>query len=69
MLTQHEVFRPEILSAHPKDMDVHPDQQGRRRIALITHDNKKTDIAEWVGSTGRRWLSMISVPLVQPASC
>ncbi len=28
-------------------MDLHPEQQGRRRIALIAHDNKKTDIAEW----------------------
>jgi methylglyoxal synthase len=47
MLTQHEVFRPEILPVHPEGMDVHPDQQGRRRIALMSHDNKKTDIAEW----------------------
>jgi methylglyoxal synthase len=28
-------------------MDVHPDQHSMRRIALIAHDNKKTDIAEW----------------------
>lgn len=47
MLTQPEVFRPETLSAHPEGMDVHPDRQGRRQIALIAHDNKKTDIAEW----------------------
>jgi methylglyoxal synthase len=28
-------------------MGVHPEQHMRRRIALIAHDNKKNDIAEW----------------------
>jgi methylglyoxal synthase len=28
-------------------MNIHPEQQVRRRIALIAHDNKKADIAEW----------------------
>jgi methylglyoxal synthase len=26
---------------------IHPEQQVRRRIALIAHDNKKADIADW----------------------
>jgi methylglyoxal synthase len=30
-----------------KAMGTHPEQQVRRRIALIAHDNKKADIAEW----------------------
>jgi methylglyoxal synthase len=28
-------------------MSTYPEQQVRRRIALIAHDNKKTDIVEW----------------------
>jgi hypothetical protein len=28
-------------------MGIHPEQQIRRRIALIAHDNKKSDLAEW----------------------
>jgi methylglyoxal synthase len=35
--------RPAILAA----MGSQPEHQVRRRIALIAHDNKKNDIAEW----------------------
>ena len=61
-------------------MGTHPEQQIRRRIALIAHDNKKTDIAEWArfnrallahhdlcatGTTGQ----LLSRELGLPATC
>jgi methylglyoxal synthase len=61
-------------------MGTSPEQQVRRRIALIAHDNKKADIAEWArfnrallahhdlcgtGSTGE----LISKELGLPVTC
>jgi methylglyoxal synthase len=61
-------------------MGIHPEQQIRRRIALIAHDNKKSDIAEWArfnrallarhdlcatGTTGQ----LLSSELGMPVTC
>jgi methylglyoxal synthase len=69
-----------MMMPQASGMGIHPDQHIRRRIALIAHDNKKIDIAEWArfnrallaehelcatGTTGQLLSSELDLPVTK----